>query len=216
MKMKFLLFSKSSFEVEDPIALIECYCFQSDFYANYDLLLRDGDRRIEAVNEIGARIEKKSLSKCKTVIDRYQSIPILQLTLDEFLNLGIKTKESYTIELSELVKELDDIPRIGVSKATKILHTLRPRIIPMIDSFLQREYKKLKPSWKHGDWAQIFMDYYSNFDVGETYKNLCKLHKDLSFLGLTKVRIFDILWWSFLKADALSVEIKWSTVKRLT
>ena len=36
--MEFLLFSEISFKVGQPIALIEAYCFQSDFYSNFDLL----------------------------------------------------------------------------------------------------------------------------------------------------------------------------------
>jgi hypothetical protein len=54
--MKFFLFSKISFEITEPITLIECYCYQNDFYAKYDLIK---DRKIEDVNKIGARIEKE-------------------------------------------------------------------------------------------------------------------------------------------------------------
>jgi len=57
--MKFFLFSKISFEIPDPIALIECYCYQNDFYAKYDLLLEYRDRKIEDVNKIGVRIKKE-------------------------------------------------------------------------------------------------------------------------------------------------------------
>ena len=53
--MKFLLFSKISFEIPEPIALIEYYCYQNDFYRKYDLL---ENRKIEDVNKIGARIKK--------------------------------------------------------------------------------------------------------------------------------------------------------------
>ena len=54
--MEFLLFSKIPFEIPDPIALIECYCYQNDFYSKYDLL---EDKKIEDVNKIGARIKKE-------------------------------------------------------------------------------------------------------------------------------------------------------------
>ena len=53
--MKFLLFSKISFEISNPITLIECYCYQNDFYRKYDLL---ENRKIEDVNKVGARIKK--------------------------------------------------------------------------------------------------------------------------------------------------------------
>lgn len=57
-----------------------------------------------------------------------------------------------------------------------------------------------KPQWKEGDWHQLFNDYYASFLVKETFSNLCKNHSNVSFLNLTKVRVFDILWWSFLKS----------------
>ena len=63
--MKFFLFSKMPFEISEPIALIECYCYQNDFYAKYDLFLEHRDRKIEDVNKIGARIKKEVLLECK-------------------------------------------------------------------------------------------------------------------------------------------------------
>jgi len=65
--MKFFLFSKIPFEIPDPIALIECYCYQNDIYSKYDLL---GDKKIEDVNKIGARIKKEVLSECKKITER--------------------------------------------------------------------------------------------------------------------------------------------------
>ena len=63
--MELLLFLKISFEIPDPIALIECYCYQNDFYYKYDLL---EDKKIEDVNKIGARIKKEVLLECKIII----------------------------------------------------------------------------------------------------------------------------------------------------
>jgi len=66
--MKFLLFSKISFEISDPIALIECYCYKNDFYAKYDLLK---NRKVEDVNKIGARIKKELLSECPQSYNKF-------------------------------------------------------------------------------------------------------------------------------------------------
>lgn len=214
--MRFFLFSQRPFEVSHPVALIEAYCFQSNFYANYDLLLRKGDRRIQDVNEIGARIKEGILSECKAKVNK--DLDMFSLSLDAFLKLDNKTRKNYIRELSEVVEELVAIEGIGFSKATKILHTLYPKIIPMIDNALQKEYQKINPQWRRGDWKQILIDYYDNFLVGDTHDNLCRVHSSVSFLGLTKVRIFDILWWSFLKAEKLREKenIRWTTIGKLT
>ena len=56
--MKFLLFSKISFEILKSITLIECYYYQNNFYAKYDLLK---NRKVEDVDRIGTRIKKELL-----------------------------------------------------------------------------------------------------------------------------------------------------------
>ena len=73
--MRFILFSEISFEVSHPIVLIESYCFQNDFYSNYDLL---GNRKIEDVNKIGARINQDLLQQCKTIVENYNNLKIIK------------------------------------------------------------------------------------------------------------------------------------------
>lgn len=213
--MRFTLFKNITFEVSHPVALIEAYCFQSDFYKNYDLLLRQGDRRIEDVNEIGARIHKNVLSLCKTTVQKHKDLHVFRFYLDSFLDLKPETRNNHIKQLSQLIKELVSIKGVGFSKATKILHTLWPRIIPIIDNNLRKKFKEIKQGWKKGNWDQLFMEYYDNFLVGNTYSNLCKIHNDVSHLGLTKIRVFDILWWSYLKAKKLKKEkgICWKMIR---
>ncbi len=109
------------------------------------------------------------------------------------------------------------IKGIGLSKATKVLHTLYPEIIPIIDNALQKEYKQTKPEWSKGQSVQILTDYYNNFKVGDTKQNLIgsfnQIHSNIK--GLTEVKTFDILWWSYLKSKKLRQEkhINWSTIK---
>ncbi len=110
------------------------------------------------------------------------------------------------------------IKTIGLSKATKILHTLYPKVIPILDDNLQREYKEINPQWTEEHSNQILIDYYKNLREGDNLRNLTQISESISgnnLLGLTKVRIFDILWWSYLKAKRLRWEknINWSTIK---
>jgi len=220
--MKFLLFSKIPFEVTDPVALIESYCFQSDFYKNYDLLLLEGKREVEDVNKIGARIKGDPLSNCKTVTEGAKDLPIFQYDkygLDSFLKLDDKTRSAYIDELDEkVIAELLQIKTIGLSKATKILHTLYPKVIPILDDNLQREYKGINPQWTEEHSNQILIDYYKNLREGDSLQNLTQISETISenkLVCLTKVRIYAILWWSYLKAKRLRWEknINWSTIK---
>ena len=136
--MKFYLFSKIEFEVPDPISLIECYCYQSDFYSRYDVIEK---WKIEDVNKIGARLKSEIISECKIIVKDTKKLAIFQNTLDQFLDLDEQEREKRVKELNDVVfQKLLAINGIRFSTATKILHTVYPEIIPMIDNPLQRKY----------------------------------------------------------------------------
>lgn len=217
--MKFLLFSKISFEVSDPIDLIESYCFQSDFYANFDYCLSERKRTVEDVNSIGARIEENLLCQCRIVTENTKNLRIFEYDLDGFLELDDEIRKSHIEKLkNEVIQKLLEIKGIGLAKATKVLHTLYPKIIPMIDNALRKEYREIKPQWMEKQSDQILIDYYNNFKEGDNWQNLSEIFNQIhhsNIKGLTKVRIFDILWWSYLKSKKLRQEKNnnWSTIK---
>lgn len=215
--MKFFLFSKISFEIPDPIALIECYCYQNDFYSKYDL---PEDKKIEDVNKIGARIKKEVLFECKVITESTKNLNIFKYNLEQFLSLEEKDRNEQIKELNEFViQRLLKINGIALSTTTKILHTLYPKIIPMIDNPLQNKYReKINNVWTQKRADVIFIDFYNNLKIESNRKNLNyifdKIFKN-NLESLSRIRIFDILWWSYLKAERLKEEkgIKWNTIK---
>jgi len=215
--MKFYLFSEISFEIPEPIALIECYCYQNDFYAKYDLL---EDKKIEDVNKIGARIKKEVLLECKIITESTKSVNIFEYNLEQFLSLEEKDRNEQIKELNEsVIQELLKINGIGLSTTTKILHTLYPKIIPMIDNPLQNKYReKINNAWAQKRADEIFIDFYNNLKIENNRKNLNYIFNKLlenNIQHLSKIRIFDILWWSYLKAEKLREEkgINWTSIE---
>jgi len=218
--MKFYLFSKISFEITDPIALIECYCYQNDFYAKYDLLLEHIDRKIEDVNKIGARIRKDVLLECKKITESTKSLSMFKYNLEQFLDLEEKNRDEQIKELNEFViQKLLKINGIGLSTTTKILHTIYPKIIPMIDNPLQNKYReKINNIWTKKLADEIFIDFYNNLKMKSNRENLNYIYGKLlenNIQHLSRIRIFDILWWSYLKAEKLREEkgINWNTIE---
>ena len=214
--MRFTLFSTQEFEVLCPIALIESYCFQSDFYTNYDLIPH---RKVMDVNEIGARIPKITLAECERVINNNKNVKIFYYNVDEFLALDDETIGRLIEEVvNDVIDPIMKIKGVGLSRATKILHTVYPSIIPMIDSMLQEAYIQTKSDarWTENDYSQIFFAYYRNLKEQPTKNSLAEVYNDVSknLHGLTKVRVFDIIWWSYLKANGLKEKkgINWSTI----
>ncbi len=215
--MKFFLFSKISFEIPEPIALIECYCYQNDFYSRYDLL---EDKKIEDVNKIGARIKKEVLSECKIITERTKSVNIFKYNLEQFLSMEEKDRDKQIKELNEsVIQKLLKINGIALSTTTKILHTLYPKIIPMIDNPLQNKYREeINNAWAQKRANEIFIDFYNNLKIESNRKNLNHIFKEVSknnLKNLSRIRIFDIFWWSYLKAEKLREEkwINWSTIR---
>ncbi len=219
--MRFCLFSKVWFEVSDPIALIESYCFQSDFYGNYDLLLLKGKRCAKDVGAIGARMEEKTLEDCMGVIGEETDLPMFNLDLDGFLALNDRLIDENVQKLySRVIEKLLRIRGVRLSTATKVLHTLYPENIPIIDRNLQDTYAKIVPYHCVSKPYMIFLDYYINLKMEENCRNLSQLfaHVSKNLPCLTKISVFDILWWSYLKAMRLKTahKIDWSTIKELT
>ena len=95
--MKFYLFSKIQFEVTHPIALIESYCYQNDFYSNFDVI---ENRKIEHVNKIGARIALHLIESCKPIINNSRNLRIFRYNLDSFLRLTEATRKKHIRELN--------------------------------------------------------------------------------------------------------------------
>ena len=218
--MKFYLFSEISFKIPDPVALIECYCYQNDFYAKYDLLLEQRDRKIEDVNKIGARIRNEVLSECKKIIESTKSLSIFKYNLEQFLDLEEKDRDKQIKELNEsVIGELLKIKGIGLSTATKILHTLYPKIIPIMDTPLQNKYReKINNLWTKKRADEILIDFYKNLQIESNRRSLNHIFDKISknnLNNLSRIRIFDILWWSYLKAEKLREEkgINWNTIK---
>jgi len=214
--MKFYLFSKISFEIPDPIALIECYCYQNDFYSKYDLL---EDRKIEDVNKIGARIKKEVLLECKIITESTKSLGIFKYNLEQFLDLEEKDRDEQIKKLNEFViQKLIKINGIALSTTSKILHTLYPKIIPMIDNPLQKKYREvINNVWTEKRADEILIDFYKNLQIESNRKNLNQIFNEISknnLKNLSRIRIFDILWWSYLKAERLKKEkgICWTSI----
>ena len=214
--MEFLLFSRISFEIPDPIALIECYCYQNDIYSKYDLL---EDRKIEDVNKIGARIKTEVLLECKTIFEKIRSVNIFEYDLEQFLSLDEKDRNEQIKELNEsVIQKLLKINGIALSTTTKILHTLYPKIIPMIDNPLQNKYReKINNVWTEKRADEIFINFYKNLQIESNRKNINYIFDKLlenNIQHLSRIRIFDILWRSYLKAERLKKEkgICWTSI----
>ncbi len=212
--MKFRLFSATEFDITDPVELIECYCFQTNFYSAYDLLLPN--RRISDVAKIGARIDSKLIEDIGSVVKSNADLSIFKTDLTALLAEKSHAIKSLSDQASGVLEQLMSLG-IGLSQATKVLHTAYPEVMPMIDSMLQEEYRRsVAPEWKQSDPRPILYAYYINLQEEPNRGNLTGIYHKIkqNLPCLTMVRVFDIIWWSYLRAKKLRRQnnVNWSTV----
>ena len=88
----------------------------------------------------------------------------------------------------------------------------------MIDNPLQNKYhEKINNVWTEKRADEIFIDFYNNLKMENNRKNLNYIFNEVTknnLKNLSRIRIFDILWWSYLKAEKLRKEkgINWNTI----
>ncbi|MFZ2330295.1 MAG: hypothetical protein WAW45_01665, partial [Atribacterota bacterium] len=64
---------------------------------------------------------------------------------------------------------------------------------------------------------EILTDFYNNLLIESNRKNLDTISehcKRINLTGLSKIRIFDIIWWSYLKAERFKENgrISWTSI----
>lgn len=80
------------------------------------------------------------------------------------------------------------------------------------------QYNKIDSRIYWREYTTVSIDFYNNLKMGSNRKNLNYISKEVSknnLKNLSRIRIFDILWWSYLKAEKLREEIgiNWSTIR---
>lgn len=122
--------------------------------------------------------------------------PLDKLTDEQWLRCRHK--------LIELVEQLDRIPRISVSVATKILHRQFPHLLPIVDELCVR----VKHGYK-GRIGDILDSIRRDMILSESTidEALSFLSQRLKSVTLTRVRVFDIFLWAIMNADNKEIRI---------
>ena len=88
----------------------------------------------------------------------------------------------------------------------------------MMDNPLQNKYReKINNLWTKKQAVEILIDFYKNLQIESNRRSLNHIFNEISknnLKNLSIIRIFDILWWSYLKAEKLREEkgILWNKI----
>lgn len=206
MKISF----SNGYSIEDPEARIRKYC-SIDVYHGYDDRHNINDRiewqDIAAADNLYANIMRFWAPAADKLVcsDR---IPKLLNEIDN-IELGTLQGEEWRSmrrKIFRLLQEFMGIRGVGMAISTKILHLKRPKLFPILDSYVMKfllgvDTVSLKKNrildYGRTAFEKARKDLLNN---EEQFNKLEEQTRDLP-INLEKVRMYDILCWSIEKWD---------------
>lgn len=158
---------------------------------------------IRAANQLYARIGHETAKRLQTSLELQKNL--LKVKNDELgaisHNDWIKVKN----QMYALLKTACAINGVGLAVATKVLHLKRPKLIPILDSFVISLLMNKDITSANKDYLpQIGVDAMEIIrgDLIQYQDEFVNLNKKFSSsIPLEKIRIYDILAWSTEKWD---------------
>lgn len=200
-----LTINGKTYDLESPGHICLGFCIFDVSYPAYDkpphgLSVPYGEIRARTPRQ---KVElQKDLDRIEPYVDQVrQGLPDDETPLDKL------TEEQWADcrrKLVDIIELVDEIPGIGLSLATKILHRHLPHLIPIVDELCIRE--------KHGYKGElgIVLDSIRR----DMILSQSSIDEALSFVAerlggacLTRVRVFDIFLWAIMNADNKKVKV---------
>lgn len=196
---------------DKPESRIREYC-EIEIYQGYDDqhtvddLITQHD--IDSANNLYAMINRYDPREGARILDQAPKIATL---LGKISNEAIYLYEDNDWEetkpkIKALLASMESIHGVGLAKATKILHLKRPRLFPVLDSYVVQFLtgKPYTSSKRDIELALKGLDL-SRELIRDQVAAFTELQMKLGDLPipLTEVRLFDILCWSAYKWDIL-------------
>ncbi|MHA1169593.1 MAG: DUF6308 family protein, partial [Candidatus Hodarchaeales archaeon] len=196
---------------DDPEPRIREYC-DIEVYQGYDDQHTVDDlitqRDIDSANNLYAMINRYDPKEGARILDQ---APKIATMLGKISNEAIylyedKDWENAKPKIKALLASMASIHGVGLAKATKILHLKRPRLFPVLDSYVVQFLtgKTYTSSTRDTELALKGLDI-SRELIRDQVAEFTELQMKLGNLPipLTEVRLFDILCWSAYKWDIL-------------
>lgn len=199
---------------EDPQSRIREYC-AIEIYHGYDNKHSIDDEvsqeDIATANELYAMIDRYDKGESRRLLSSSERISTL-LSMIPDMEISAASGEKW-LELKgnirRLLVEFLSVKGIGLAKATKILHLKRPRLFPVLDSFVIKFLLGINMSVEKS--AQLDMGMQAlelarmiMADQKVEFEKLIEQTRDLP-ISLTPVRMFDILCWTAEKWDVRGI-----------
>jgi Family of unknown function (DUF6308) len=155
-----------------------------------------GEADLRRANRGGARIAATEIA---AILERHRAIERTLRAIAPDASLARATTSVPWQPLKQLFDAFADIRGVGLSKTTKTLHPMRPALIPMLDSVVQR-YLHDDDLGAHAPFDERALALVRGYkrDLDRNRAAMRALRQELAKRGyeVTEVRILDLLIWS--------------------
>ncbi|MDG6221878.1 MAG: DUF6308 family protein [Candidatus Bathyarchaeota archaeon] len=189
----------------DSQSRIREYC-EIEVYRGYDdkhsIDNKISKEDIESANNLAAMIDRYDTHESKRLLGQSWNISKILSSIPNTDIFAIPDNEWVSLrpKIKKLLDQLLAIRGIGLAKATKILHLKRPKLFPVLDSFVIKFLFDSTDS--NVDIGLMVLDSVRELIIKQRteFEKLLKQTSDLP-IYLTPVRLFDILCWTAEKWD---------------
>jgi hypothetical protein len=188
---------RNGVEIEDPLSVVLGFVDAWRIDVGDDPRPASfGESDLRLANRAGARI---AASEIASILERRRSIERALRTIAPEASLAGAASSVPWLPLHQLFDGFADIRGVGLSKMTKALHRKRAALIPMLDSVVQKylEDDDLGAEAPFGERALALVRGYKR-ELDGNRRAIRAVRQELARrgVGLTEVRILDLLIWS--------------------
>jgi len=195
----------------DPESRIREYC-EIEVYEGYDdkhtvnNVITRAD--IDAANNLYAMIDRYDKTESRRILDQSGKLSPLIVEIKEKPIYQYDDGEWSTLKpkLESLFIKMTSVHGVGIAKATKILHLKRPKLFPVLDSFIIQFLNGTTLTSSGRDIRLALKSLDISREIIQTQINeFTELQTSIGdlWIPLSIVRLFDILCWSAHKWDIL-------------
>lgn len=189
--------------IEDVLARTLEFLTSDTSYRKYDLApvaldatLTRGD--IEVANWLNARM---SPIEVDAILERAPVVGAALAQIPPSATLTAADEEIPWVALAELIAALEGVPKVGLPRATKVLHKKRPALIPILDGVIEKYLRRVDQISRKGGFAvyapALIRSYKRELDAALPTLRAVRLELRARDIELSECRLLDLLLWGY-------------------
>ena len=189
--------------IEDVLTRTLEFVTSDTSYRKYDLAPVAHDATLTredtgVANWLNARMSPIEID---AILERAPAIEAALAQIPPSATLTAADEEIPWVALAELMAAFEGVPKVGLPRATKVLHKKRPALIPILDSVIERYLRSVDRIIRRGGFAvyapALIRSYKRELDVALPTLRALQLELHARDIELSECRLLDLLLWGY-------------------